>query len=87
MTASGQTGHLYRYEDILRAIGRYIDANQLQDVILLQSDEGILLRGFRRPRGGAHGHTLVQHLFTPEELAAIDEAARKRRGAGSRLFR
>ncbi|MDI3340718.1 MAG: hypothetical protein QJR03_09315 [Sphaerobacter sp.] len=85
---SGTQGdRLYRLEDILRAIGRYIDQNKIEDVILLQSDDGILLRGFRRPGPGQPGGTLVHHFFTAADLKAIDEEARRRRGTGSRLFR
>lgn len=79
--------HLYRYEDILRAIGRYIDENEVQDVILLQAKDGILLRGYRNRLGTAQqGGALIQFLFTDEDIQAIDEASRKRRGRGSRLF-
>ena len=80
---------LYRYEDILRAIGHYIDTHKMQDVVVLQSDQGILLRGYRMlDDRGQHDPELVQHLFTPDQLAAIDEEARKRRGQQrtSRLF-
>ncbi|MFO7271475.1 hypothetical protein [Sphaerobacter thermophilus] len=77
---------LYRYEDILRAIGRYIDMNNIQDVILLQSEDGILLRGYRPAAAGRHGPALIQYLFTPADLQAIDEEARQRRGTGSPLL-
>lgn len=80
------SGNLYRYEDILRAIGRYIDANQIQDVILLQSEDGILLRGYRQSHPGQPGPSLIQYLFTPADIEAIDEHSRKQRGTGSRLL-
>lgn len=80
-------GSLVRYEDILRAIGRYIDANHIQDVILLQSEDGILLRGYRRSGdAGGGGASLIQHLFTDQDLRAIDEQSRHRRGSGSRML-
>lgn len=86
MSAENQQ-NLYRYEDILRAIGRYIDTNQIQDVILMQSNDGIVLRGYRHGGTGAQtGPTLVQHLFTSDDLKAIDEVSRKRRGRGSPIF-
>lgn len=85
---SSEDAPLYRYEDILRAIGRYIDSNDIQDVILLQSDEGIMLRGYRTsPDRQQRGTRLIQHLFTPADLKRMDEEARQRRGRGSRLFR
>ncbi|HUZ03150.1 MAG TPA: hypothetical protein VMU89_22620 [Thermomicrobiaceae bacterium] len=86
MSTDGQQRGVVRYEDILRAIGRYIDANSLQDVIVLQSPDGILLRGYRQPEMAQRGPTLVQHLFTVADIATIDEEARKRRGTGSRLM-
>ena len=86
MSVEGQQRPV-RYEDILRAIGRYIDTNNLQDVILLQSPEGILLRGYRPAELAQRGPSLMQHLFTAADIAAIDEEARKRRGTGSRLLR
>lgn len=86
MSGNNHTG-LIRYEDILRAIGRYIDMHEIQDVILLQGEDGILLRGYRRS-AEAPGGALIQHLFTQADLNAIDEEARQRRGRGgtSRLF-
>lgn len=77
---------LYRYEDILRAIGRYIDKNNIQDVILLQSENGFLLRGYRPAAAGRHGAAFIQYLFTPADLEAIDEEARQQRGTGSGLL-
>lgn len=79
---------LYRYEDLLRAIGRYIDEHQVQDVVLLQSEQGILLRGFRIGTDRTNrGRQLVQHMFSNDDLTAIDEEARRRRGKGTGLFR
>jgi hypothetical protein len=87
---------LFRYEDILRAIGRYVDEHGIQDVVLLQLETGILLRGLE-PSSGKSGNELVEHLFTAkemvehvfsaEDLKRIDEAAKRDRGKGSPLFR
>jgi len=35
-TTNGAAEYLFRYEDILRAIGRYVDTQGIQDVVLLQ---------------------------------------------------
>lgn len=79
--------HLYRYEDILRAIGRYIDEEGLQDVVVLQSENEIDVHGYRNvSASGGLRPRLIQHTFTAEEIRKIDEASRKRRGGGSRLF-
>lgn len=96
-STNGAPEHLFRYEDILRAIGRYVDEQGVQDVVLLQLDEGILLRGLQpaRETGGKRelieqfftAKEMVEHVFTADDLKRIDEAARKRRGKGSSLFR
>jgi len=93
---NGTSWYLFRYEDILRAIGRYVDTKGIQDVVLLQLEEGILLRGLQ-PSGDRGGRRpveqlftskeLVEHVFTAEDLKRIDEAAKKERGKGSPLFR
>lgn len=93
---NGAHESLFRYEDILRAIGRYIDDHGVQDVVLLQLESGILLRGLQ-PSSGRSGDLLVEQLFTAKEmmehvfsaddLKRIDEAAKLKRGTGSPLFR
>ncbi|HEX3724565.1 MAG TPA: hypothetical protein VHV31_17375 [Nitrolancea sp.] len=95
-TTHEPTWYLFRYEDILRAIGRYVDNKGIQDVVLLQLDDGILLRGLQ-PSGDRGGRELVEqlftskelveHVFTADDLKRIDEAAKKERGKGSPLFR
>jgi hypothetical protein len=78
VSAGGDQGtHLYRYEDILRAIGRYVDEHNLQDVVLVQLEGGILLRGLS-------GRRLVEHLFDAEELKRIDDEATRLRRSGRR---
>ena len=42
-----------RYEDLLRAIGHYIDAHTITDVVLTQIPEGVLLKGTVIERHGA----------------------------------
>ncbi|MCS7050334.1 MAG: hypothetical protein NZL87_01825 [Thermomicrobium sp.] len=78
---------VYRYEDLLRAVGRFIDDEQLQDVLIVQTEDGILVRGMQRPRaGGRLTPTFCERLFTKAEIAAILEEGRRRRGTGSKLF-
>jgi len=85
-TASGEL-LVYRYEDILRAVGRFIDAEQLQDVLILQTEHGVLQPGMPLPRPGARlVPTFCERLFTKAEIAAILEEGRRRRGTGSKLF-
>ncbi len=85
----GPSGELlvYRYEDILRAVGRFIDEQELQDVVIFQTEQGVLVRGFQRPRAGQRvAPTFCERLFSKEEIAAILEEGRRRRGTGSKLF-
>lgn len=84
---SGSEKDLYRYEDILRAVGRYIDEQGMQDVIVLQADEEIDVHGYRNvSKSGGLRPRLIKHTFTDEEIKKIDEESRKRRGSGSKLF-
>jgi hypothetical protein len=79
--------NLYRYEDILRAIGKYIDEQELQDVVVLQAENEVQVHGYRNVSpAGALRPRLVQHTFTADDIRKIDEESRKRRGRGSRLF-
>ena len=68
---------VFRYEDGLRAIGRYIDDHGLQDVVLLQRDSGIVLRGLQSTasRSGKQlvnqpsiVREMVEHVFTAADL-------------------
>ncbi len=78
---------VYRYEDILRAVGRFIDEEQLVDVMIVQTETGVLVRGMRRPHPGARlASTFCERLFSKAEIAAILEEGRRRRGTGSKLF-
>ena len=95
-STNGASDYLFRYEDILRAIGRYVDTKGIQDVVLLQLDQGILLRGLQPSveRGGRElveqfftAKEMVEHVFTADDLQRINEAAKKERGKGSSLFR
>lgn len=84
---SGSESRLYRYEDILRAVGRYIDENEMQDVLVLQADDEMRIHGYANiARGAGVKPTLIEHTFTAEEIQWIDEEARKRRGRGWKLF-
>jgi hypothetical protein len=81
-------GHIYRFEEALRAIGRYIDANGLQDVMEIQSKGEFHLHGWRNTSSsGSVKPTQVRHVFTVEDVRRINEQSRKRRGKGLGIFR
>jgi hypothetical protein len=78
---------LYRYEDILRSVGRFIDEQGLQDVVVLQTEDQIRVHGFRNvSQVGGLRPKYVEHTFTAEEIQEIDETSRARRGTGSGLY-
>ncbi len=85
--ATPMSSWLYRYEDILRAVGKFIDTHDLQDVVILQTEQGILLRGYRRPSArDPRPDSFVEKLFSMDEIAAIHEQSKRLRGTGSKLF-
>ncbi len=93
---SGSPDYLFRHEDILRAIGRYIDEHRVQDVVLLQLESGILLRGLQPSSNRSQVESIeqlftakemIEHVFTDDDLKRIDEASKKQRGHGSSMFR
>jgi predicted HAD superfamily phosphohydrolase len=76
-----------RYEDILRAIGRYIDEEGIQDVTVLQTNDEVRVHGYRNvSTTGALRPRLIEHTFTAEEIRKIHEESQKRRGTGSSFF-
>src|SRR5580765_4576999 len=43
LDASGR--YRFRYEDVFRALGNYIDANLFKDVSIVETPEGFLIKG------------------------------------------
>lgn len=74
-----------RYEDLLRAIGHYIDERQITDVVLTQIPEGVLLKGMTVERVGAGvAERVTSILFSPEDIDRMVETYRQLRGAAGR---
>lgn len=72
-----------RYEDLLRAIGGYIDQHGMSDVVLTQVPEGVLLKGTtieQRPGGPLERISAI--VFTNDDIVALLAASEKRRGTG-----
>jgi hypothetical protein len=78
LDASGR--YRFRYEDVFRALGNYIDANMFKDVSVLETPEGFLIKG-QAVQEIASGWTTqpLTYLFTNEDLDAILEEAYRRR--------
>jgi hypothetical protein len=70
-----------RYEDLLRALGGYIDQHGLADVLITQIPDGVLLKGTvieRTPRGAVERITSI--LFTNDDVLALLQESQRRRG-------
>ena len=70
----------YRYEDIFRALGNYIDANTFEDVTIVETREGFLITGrVRREQATGTVAEAETYLFTNADLDSILEEAYGRR--------
>ncbi len=75
-----------RYEDLLRAIGGYIDKHGLTDVLITQIPDGVLLKGTaieQQPRGASEKITAV--LFTNDDVIGLLDESTRRRGNTDKL--
>ncbi len=72
------------YEDILRAVGYFIDQNNLKEVCIIELNEGVLVRGIRYTTDRTSGYQTISEsfLFTNEDLEKLLEDAYKRRQPG-----
>src|SRR6476660_10173050 len=64
------------YEDVLRAIGHFIDEHNFKEVCIIELEEGILVRGLVYTANSQGFRTISEaYLFTNEDLDHILEAA------------
>jgi hypothetical protein len=77
-----QTGtYRFEYEDAMRALGYFIDQNNLREVCIIELREGILLRGTSFTANRSGYQTLSEsYIFTNEDLERIIEESYERRG-------
>ena len=69
------------YEDVLRAIGHFIDEHNFKEVCILELEEGILVRGLVYTANRTGYRTISEaYLFTNEDIDRILEEAYQRRG-------
>jgi hypothetical protein len=72
----------FRYEDVFRALGNYIDSNFFKDVSIVETPEGFLIKGQVVQESSAGFYSApATYLFTNEDLDAILEEAYSRRRA------
>lgn len=65
------------YQDVLRAIGRLLDAEGFRTFRLIEQEDGVILQGMR------HGHALrgfETYLLTEEDIQALLRDAYQLRG-------
>ena len=68
------------YEDVMRALGYFIDQNNLSEICLIELREGILLRGIAKISNRSGFQTLSESfLFTNEDIERIVNEAYERR--------
>lgn len=71
------------YEEVLRAIGFFVDQNNLKEICIIELKEGLLVRGLRYTADPGGWHTISESfLFTNEDLEKIVDESFKRRNAG-----
>jgi hypothetical protein len=73
-----------RYEDLMRALGGYIDEHGLTEVLITQIPDGILLKGTVIDRSRAHPvEKITAVLFTNDDVEELLQQSMSRRGAGA----
>jgi hypothetical protein len=68
------------YQDVLRAIGHYLDSNRLQDVRLWEHEDGIVLQGRFQDDASSSFQSII---FSDDDLNQLLEAAYARRGTAT----
>ena len=65
------------YEQAMRVLGAYVDAEKARDVFFFEQDGSFVLRLLHAGSGGVIGHRLAE--FTKDEILAMIEAAPQQR--------
>jgi hypothetical protein len=81
-----QTGsYRFEYKDVMRALGYFIDQNNLREICIVELNEGILIRGSSHTasRTGFLANT-ESYLFSNEDLERIINETYERRGLPKR---
>jgi hypothetical protein len=79
MLDSTGTGRI-EYEDVLRALGYFIDQNNLSEICIVELREGILVRGISKTVNRSGFQAMSESfLFTNEDIERIVNEAHARR--------
>lgn len=75
-----------RYEDLLRAVGSYIDQHGFTDVLITQLPDGVLLKGTVIDRSSRMANERISAvLFSNDDVVALLDASARRRGQTDQL--
>jgi len=72
------------YQDVLRALGRFIDLNHYMDIRIIETEEGLIFQGRTSPRSGRvrTGPQFDTFLITDDDLRRLLREAYDQRGKG-----
>jgi hypothetical protein len=70
------------YQDVLRALGLYLDDNGYANIRILETEEGLVVQGTRRQPDGSYSSTHESYLFNEQDLQDILQRAYQRRQRG-----
>ncbi len=74
------------YEDLLRAIGSYVDEHGFTDVLITQLPDGVLLKGTVIDRSNQIANKRISAvLFTNDDVITLLDANSERRGQTDQL--
>ncbi len=73
-----RAGTLMSYSEMLRVIGRYVDRNSLEELRLVETDDGIIVQG--RVTKGERAGEIDTYQLTIEDLAELRQDALLQRG-------
>ncbi len=70
------------YQDVLRALGRFIDANEYIGIRIIETEDGLIFQGRRSPRSGRTkpGPQIETYLITDDDLRNLLHEAYEQRG-------
>jgi hypothetical protein len=70
------------YQDVLRAVGRFIDANQYVGIRIIETEDGLVLQGRPALRSGKAkpGPQIETYLITDADLQNLLREAYAQRG-------
>lgn len=75
------------YQDVLRALGRFIDLNNYIDIRILETEDGLIFQGRPSPKSTKvkPGPQFETYLITDEDLRQLLQEAYQQRGQGTSL--